>query len=278
MKTLTDKFSGYKGCTLTSFTWLPDEAPRAGLIIVHGAGEHAGRYQNLVNPLVPAGIAIFSYDERGHGRSDGQRSHIDAWDEYREDLHIFTDRIRAANPSLPLFLYGHSMGAATVLDFIQYYPAYFPGVIVSGVPLVPLQAATPLLIMVAKVMSNVWPRYVSKSPSLSAGLSRDTQVGKAYDSDPLVFRERTARWATEILSVNENIKKKAGDIRLPILFIHGSEDPLVSAQGSKSFFEQVGSKDKTFHLYQGSYHEVHNDLEHERVAADIEEWIFQHIR
>ncbi len=96
----------------------PDSDPRAVVVLVHGVGEHSGRYMNIVGPLVEGGYAVFSYDQRGHGASEGRRVHIDRWSEYRDDLGTYIEMVSTQVPERPVVLYGHSMGSLVVLDYL----------------------------------------------------------------------------------------------------------------------------------------------------------------
>src|SRR4030065_149959 len=121
MQEQTGHFVGYNGLKFFYKVWSPDFPPKAALIIIHGVGEHIDRYKNLVDALVPAGYLLTGYDQRGHGRSEGQRGHINSWNEYREDLRIFLALAGKLAPGLPLFLYGHSQGSLEVLEYILHY-------------------------------------------------------------------------------------------------------------------------------------------------------------
>ncbi len=130
------KFTGNGGMELYYQTWSPETQPRAVLAIVHGFGEHSDRFMNLVTPLIEHGFAVASYDQRGNGRSPGQRGHINRFSEYREDLACFLAEVNKMWPGLPLFLYGHSMGSLIVMDYIlRMQPQNITGLITSGTTL-----------------------------------------------------------------------------------------------------------------------------------------------
>ena len=138
MKQSSGNFEGMNGCKLYYKTWLPEAHPKAALVIVHGAGEHIDRYQNVVNGLVESEIALVGYDQRGHGRSEGQRGHINSWDEYRGDLQECIKMSRQMLPDTPQFILGHSLGSLIVLDYLIYHQEGLSGAILSGTPLDPL--------------------------------------------------------------------------------------------------------------------------------------------
>jgi alpha-beta hydrolase superfamily lysophospholipase len=278
MKEQTGHFEGVKGLQLFWQAWLPDGPPKAVLAIVHGVGEHIGRYGNMVAALVPSGYLLAGFDQRGHGRSEGQRGHINSWDEFREDIHTFLAIARQLAPGLPLFLYGHSQGSLEVLDYILHDPSGLAGAIISGTALEPLDAAPPHLVLVAKLLSGIAPTFSLKDNLDGSSVSRDPQVAKAYNEDPLVFWTRSVRWGTEGLKTIAFIKSHAGEINLPMLFLHGENDPLVSVAGAQHCYEQVRSTDKTIHTYPAGLHEPHNDLCREQVMSDIRTWLDRHIQ
>ena len=277
MKEQTGHFGGVNGLQLFHETWLPDDPPKAVLAIVHGVGEHIDRYTNMVDALVPAGFILTGYDQRGHGQSEGQRGHINSWSEYREDLRTFMGMAGTLAPGLPLFLYGHSMGSLVVLDYILHYPEGLAGAISSGTALDPKEAAPPFQVLLAKALSGILPSFAIKVKLDGSTLSRNPQVAKAYMDDPLVHWQRSPRWGTESMTVIEWIKSRAGEIRLPVLFLHGERDPLLSADGAQRFFEQIHYPDKTIHIYPDGLHEPHNDLDYKQVISDILSWMGSHI-
>ena len=272
----TGKFTGAGGCQLYYKSWEPDEKPTAKLIIVHGAGEHIDRYENLVNVLPGLGYVVVGYDQRGHGRSEGQRGHINAWEEYRGDLKYFVEEANQMYPEIPTFILGHSLGSLIVLDYIIHHADGIKGAIISGTALVPKDAAPPSLVFIAKVLSNIYPRFPLKVPLPGSSLSRDPEVARNYDEDPLVHLSRSARWATESLKVIDRIDSNLNKISMPILFVHGEQDPLVEFEGAQKCFDRIKSEDKTIYIYPENLHETHNDLDHLKVVADITSWLGNH--
>jgi alpha-beta hydrolase superfamily lysophospholipase len=266
-------FIGAEGIELYYQSWSPDSEPKAFVAIVHGVGEHGGRYAHVVDALPPAGYALYAFDQRGHGRSPGRRVHIDSWTQYREDLRAFLRMVARQADGKPVVVYGHSMGALVVLDYLLERPAGLAGAIVSGSPIEPAGVASPQLIAVARVLSGIVPRMHVKLGLDVNGLSRDPQVVAEYVADPLVTAGATARWGTESLATVERIKARMSAIDLPILILHGGADPLNTADGARALFDAVASADKTLKLYADGLHEPHNDLQHDEVVADILAWL-----
>ena len=269
-------FQGAGGINLYSQQWLPDDPPRAVIAIVHGVGEHSGRYGNVVDFMIPNQIGVLGYDLRGHGRSPGQRGHIDSWMQYRTDLLHFVEMVRAQDLGCPVFLMGHSLGALIVLDFISAGNEPGSGVILSGIPIDPVGVASPFLIAVARLLSRVWPTFPLDTGIEPAALSRIPSVVRAYEEDPLVHCKASARWGTESLSTLESVTKLEKNLDIPILIVHGEADRVNSAAGAERFFGQIRTDNTQLICYPGGCHEPHNDLDYETVLSDLLDWIDQH--
>ena len=268
-----DTFQGEASLELYYQSWHPEDKPKAVLVVVHGVAEHSNRYLNLVDNLVPENIAIFSYDQRGHGSSPGQRGYIESWDKYRTDFKQFLEMVHQREPDLPLFAYGHSMGALVILEFLLKDTDHIAGIIVSGPPLDTTQAASPLLVVAAKFLSRVWPTFSFDSPINPAQLSCDARVVQKYQDDPEVFKILTARWGTEYLAAQNRTREHTSDIDTPILILHGGDDAICDPQASQDLYDQVSSADKTLKIYPSYFHEIHNEPGHITVVQDINDWI-----
>jgi alpha-beta hydrolase superfamily lysophospholipase len=266
-------FQGAGGLDLYLQIWQPVGALRGVVAIVHGLGEHSGRYPSLVSSLTANGFAVTTFDHRGHGKSPGLRGHVDSWSEYREDVHEFLRYTSSHFMHLPLFLYGHSLGALIVTEYVLFYPDGLSGLIVSGHPLRPTGAAKPHLIILAKFLSRYKPKFVIPLGLDPSALSRDPSVVEAYRNDPLIQTKVTARWGTEALAAVDRVRERAREIVMPILIVHGGADAINSPERSRELLDTVSSTDKSLHVYPGGRHEPHNDLEKEEAVADITEWI-----
>jgi len=269
------QFTGAGKIELFYQCWRPDAEPQAILVIVHGFGEHSGRYPNVVNHLAPLNYAIYSFDHRGHGRSPGKRGHINAWSEFRGDVRLFLKMVREQEPDCPLFLMGHSMGGLIVLEYALRYPDGLRGVIASSPALA--TGLPPALFFISRILSKIWPGMGMDTRLDAAGVSRDPAVVQAYRDDPLVHSMGTPRLGTEMVAAMEWTLAHAAGWRIPLLILHGGADQLVPAEISRAFFEQVPITDKKRIEYQGGYHEPHNDVHHAQVTADLEQWLAQHL-
>jgi len=271
-----DHFAGLGGVELYRQQWLPDAEPRATVVLVHGVGEHSGRYERLVGPLTDAGYAVYAYDHRGHGRSSGPRVHIDRWEQYRSDLATHLAYVAEQAPGSPTVLYGHSMGSLVVLDYLLDRRDGLAGAVISGAALEPAGVGSPALIRIARVLSKITPRFSMSLGIDPTSLTRDPEALAAYAADELIEPRATMRWGTESLDTVERIKRGMHTIDLPMLVVHGGADPLNMPAGAQALYAALPNPDKTLHVYPDVHHEPHNDLDHEQVAADVTAWL-QHV-
>ncbi len=251
------------------------------LAIVHGLGEHSGRYCRIVKGLTAAGYAVFGYDNQGHGKSEGQRGHINRWQDYRDNTQAFLSLIRQQEPDAPLFLMGHSLGGLIVLDYVlrsadsaAFNALNIQGLIVSAPPFQPATGtASRRRKVLARLLSGLLPRLSLSMDLSKGGLSRDPSVSDQAAEDPLTHSSVTLRWGSEILSTLDWVKANIDRLDLPLLLTHGEADPIISPSGSEKIFQQVNSQDKTLKIYPGSYHEPHNDLDADTVVSDLLRWL-----
>jgi len=265
-------FAGHDGLELFYQCWLPEEEPRATVVIAHGLGEHGGRYPHLVSPLVPQGFAIYALDHRGHGRSAGPRGFIKSWADFREDLRLFVQLVQNEMEGRPLFLYGHSMGGGISAAYALQYPQGLDGVILSA-PAVGKLDVPPLLALISRLLSGIAPGLSISTGLEAAAISRDPAVVDAYLHDPLVHDKGTPRLAVELSKSGLRSMEDAARFQPPLLLLHGDADRLVNVQASRDFYAAVPHDQKTLIIYEGGYHEPHNDIEHERVVQDIAAWL-----
>ena len=276
MKHKEGTFNGYKGLELYYQRWRPEGEPKAVLPVVHGFGEHSGRYANVVDWFVPKGYAVYSFDLRGHGHSPGPRGYINEWAEFHGDVKAFLALVREQEPDRPLFLLGHSMGGLIVLEYALRHPEGLTSVIASG-PLLAQAGISPFLIMMSKVLSSVMPRFTLNTGLDATAISRDPAVVEAYVNDPLVHSLGTPRLSTEITRAVEWTQAHGAEMRIPCLIVHGSADKLVPPEGSRIFYEGMTLADKERQVYEGYFHEVFNDVGKEQVLAAVETWVERYL-
>jgi len=277
MQNSEGKFTGAKSMELYYQKWKPHGETRAVIALIHGFGEHCGRYPNVVKHFVPRGYAVYGFDHRGHGKSPGKRGHINEWSEFRDDVRAFVQLIEKQEPHKPIFMLGHSLGGLIALEYVLRHPEGLQGIIASG-PLLLQPGLSPVVIATAKVLSRVAPSVSIKTGLDASSISRDPAVVQAYQDDPLVHGFGTPRLSTEITATQNWTNAHAADLKLPLLLIVGSEDKLVPPEAGRKFFDAVTFADKQKLDYQGAYHETHNDIIAPQVMADMERWLEAHLK
>ena len=277
MKHQEGVFMGVRKTSLYYQGWLPEGEIRAVLLVVHGLAEHSGRYMNLVNRFVPLGYAVYGIDHIGHGRSEGRRLYVDRFVDFTEPLGTYADMVRCWNPGKPLFLVGHSMGGLIGALHLIARQEELAGAVLSG-PAVKAPGNVPrAVIFIGRMLSTLLPR-LGLVPLEAEGVSRDPAVVKAYLDDPLVCRRKmTARLGAELLGAMERIGTEANRIHLPLLILQGGADRLVDPSGARMLYDKAASPDKKLIVYEGFYHEVFNEPQHDRVLSDVEQWLEGHL-
>ena len=274
---LENTFCGAHGLSLFYRAWYPSGTVKAVVALVHGFGEHCDRYSTVTDALTQVGYAVFGFDNQGHGRSEGQRGHIDRWQDYRDNVCAFVAQVRHHEPKLPLFVLGHSLGGLIVLDFALFSPDGIEGIVVSGPPIRPVGIAKPYLVAIARALSGIWPRFAMDVGSGPEVLSRDPAVISQILNDPLKHSMATVRWGTECLVAIAAVRQTIEKLQVPILLLHGSADKVNDVKGSEEIFERITITDKTLNIYPGSYHEPHNDLDRNQVMEDVVQWLNHHL-
>jgi alpha-beta hydrolase superfamily lysophospholipase len=270
-------FKGVRDTNIYFQSWLPEIEPKAVLLIVHGLAEHSGRYINIVNHFVALGYAVYGMDHLGHGKSDGKRLYVKRFEDYTNTLKVYFNRIRRWQPGKPIFLVGHSMGGLISAVYLLDYQAELIGAVLSGVAVKVPNNITPAVLVVGKMLSALMPRFGLIGLDAD-GVCRDPAVVQAYVSDPLVFKGKTtARLAAEMVKAMQHVSAAATKITLPILIVQGGADKLVDPAGAQMLYDAVSSADKEIKIYDGFYHEVFNEPEHDRVLRDVEIWLESHL-
>ncbi|CAN5537889.1 alpha/beta hydrolase [soil metagenome] len=280
MQQLEGKFRGAGALELYYQTWQPITIARGVILLVHGFGEHSGRYNYLIEHLVPQGYVVHAFDLRGHGRSPGARGHINQWQELSDDLRAFITTVARTgtpqHPPLPHFLFGHSFGGLIALNYALQYPDNLQGVVVSA-PLLAQAKISPFLITLSRVLQRVKPNLAVNVKMDVTTISRDPAEVQRYAKDPLIHSIGTPRTASEIEKAALWTLANATRWRLPLMLYHGNADRLVPITGSRQFYEQVTFPDKHWIEYEGGYHESHNDQDRTKLFGDMSTWLEAHL-
>jgi acylglycerol lipase len=276
MNHIEGNFTGGRNTNIYYQAWLPVENVQAVLLIVHGLGEHSGRYMNVVKHFVPLGYAVYGFDFIGHGKSGGARELVKTFEDYTQTLSIYYQMILEWQEDKPIFLLGHSIGGLIATYYLLDHQDYFKGAIISS-PVIKIgDNISKSTITMSKILSVIAPKAGVMALDAQT-ISRDPEVVSNYANDPLVFHGKTpARLASEILKAMLRVTAEAEKITLPFIVMQGAEDKLVDPAGAQMLYDQTSSNDKTIKIYEGLYHEVFNEPERARVFKDVETWLAAH--
>ncbi|MEZ0609506.1 lysophospholipase [Fibrella sp. WM1] len=250
----------------------PVKQPKAVVGVIHGFGEHSGRYKHVAGFLNERGFAVTSYDLPGHGRTSGKRGHVANYEVLLASVAAFLQFTRERHPNLPIFLFGHSMGGNILANFlIRRKPAIQAAVVQA--PWLRIPYAPPKLeIWLAKTMRYIYPSIQVSSKLDPASISRDPAVVAAYKADPLVHDKITPGWFFGAFEAQEYAISHADQINVPTLVMHGTEDRLAAHSGSVDLVAK-GGRSLTFKSWPGLYHELHNEPEQRDVLQFMASWL-----
>jgi alpha-beta hydrolase superfamily lysophospholipase len=250
--------------------WEPEGPVRATVCLVHGLGEHSGRYLHVAQAFTNAGLSLQAIDLRGHGLSEGPRGHTPSHIQWLDDISLFLSR---AHHGPPRFLYGHSLGGILIISFGLSRSENLDGVISTG-PVFRISAEVPTLkAALGRLMASIWPTFSQASGLIPADLSHDPAVVQAYVDDPMVHDRISSRFFVDMVTAGEEALERAADFRMPILLMHAEIDRLADRTATEEFHATVGSSDKTLRIWPGMFHEVHNEPDKEHVLEEIIEWV-----
>ncbi|MCB1706288.1 MAG: lysophospholipase [Halioglobus sp.] len=272
MKHSEGRFTGAGGRSIYYQCWEPQATPRAVLLLVHGAGEHSGRYRSLAQFFAGHNFAVAALDHNGHGYSEGVPGHVTKFEDYLHDLGVFHRQVVERFNGLPIVLIGHSMGGLIASLYLLRHQLEFVAAVLSGPAIKTDPEPGPLQMTLLRLLACITPRL--RMLRLDAqGVSRDTTVVRDYVEDPLVFHGKmSARMLRELFAGMQAIQTGAAGITLPMLILHGGDDAMTAPEGSRFLYRHIGSSDKTLKIYPGLYHEIFNEPERAEVLADVLSW------
>lgn len=255
-------------------SWLV-ENPKAVVGIIHGMGEHAGRYNYLIDALNAAQISVVGYDQFGHGKTEGKRGHVASYDMLLGCVGELTTKMVELVPAKPTFLFGHSMGGNVLLNYLIKRNPKINGAIISA-PWLKLAFDPPAIqVKLARLVSGILPGLVQSSKLDVNAISKDPKEVQRYVNDPLVHDKISTAFFVGVHDQGLWALEHATELKTPILLYHGTADLLTSHEASKSFAEKA-TGDVTFKSLDGFYHESHNEPEREELFKMILEWISAH--
>lgn len=266
-------FTAHDGSSIYHQSWSPAGDPTAVVALVHGLGEHSGRYLHVAAALVGAGFVVHALDHRGHGKSSGKRAYVKRYDELMGDMTLFRRHIEAEHPDLPLVMLGHSMGGNLVVGHALDHQPGLAGIVLSGPALKVGDDFSPAKLKIFSLVAKVAPGFRPEALSADA-ISRDPSVVEAYRNDPLVFTGKiSAGLGSALIDSMQRFPARYGEFTLPVLILHGTDDQLAAVAGSHEFEAGAVNAEVTAHYYDGLYHEVFNEPEQGQVIGDLLAWI-----
>ena len=281
MKSFESKFEGNNGINFYIRGWDPtNNRPKALLSLIHGLGEHTGRYLHVGKSMTDAGYALVGFDLRGHGKSGGARGHFPSLNAVMQDIRQFSKFLVQRYPDIPHFLYGHSLGGLLSLAYALQYPAGLNGVIVTGSALRSSLQEQKNKITMVNLLGSVLPSITVPSGLDAGTISRDTDVVQKYINDPLVHDKTSLGLGKAALKAIDQCFTHAKEFAPPLLIMHGSADKLTYPSGSEDFAKLAieANKDVTLKSWDGLYHEIHNEPEKAEVFKVMIEWIEKHLK
>jgi lysophospholipase len=243
-------------------------------VVIHGLGEHGGRYQRFAEWFTERGGTVYAMDLRGHGRSGGPRGHAPSLTTLLDDIDILVRHAREESGG-PMVLVAHSFGGLLGVAYAMHHPDRLDRAVFSA-PLLKVKVVVPAWKRaVGALLPKIAPR-VSLSNEVDADLlSHDPAVATAYRTDPLVHNRITAGLYGDTIARGETFIARAPDLRVPFLLLHGTHDQIVDPSGSQRFFARATAPERALCLYPGFYHEIFNEVDQARVFQDIESWLTQ---
>jgi alpha-beta hydrolase superfamily lysophospholipase len=267
-----------KGPPLYYASAMPKGGAKAVLGMIPGYADHGARYAHVMGALAEHGIGSVVIDLRGHGRAGGMRGYCTRFGEFLDDVKELRRLLDARAKGVPQFLFGHSFGGLTAATSVLSDPSPWKGLVLSA-PFFGLAMDVPRVKIVAgKIASRVYPKLQIPSGIPSKDLTHDTAKAKAYDDDPLVFKNATARWFTEATKAQGRALENASRLSMPLYMVFGTLDRVASFPTGKRFFDAAGSKDKTWDPRDGLFHEVLNEPSWKEIVDPIAAWLTGHLQ
>lgn len=276
VKATEHEFEAEDGARFFCRGWVPAEPASATLVLVHGGGEHIGRYDHFARFLCDHGYAVYGMDHRGHGRSSGVKGHIDGCEQYTADLDRFIGRLidDEATATDPLLMLGHSMGGLIAVLYRLDYPARpVTKTVVTGA-LLQLAIEVPgWKTTMGNLLAGALPRLRMATGLDAKLLTHDAEIVHAYETDPLVYGQVSTRWFTSTSEGMERALRDAGRLDGPWLVAFGDQDGICHPDGSRRLYEALTTPDKKLIEYPGMYHEILNETDKQEVYDDVLQWL-----
>lgn len=276
MGTLEWNWHTNDGLKIYSKAWEPDGPPKAVVCLVHGVGEHIGRYEADGLALNEAGYVMAGFDQRGFGRSQGQRGHTPSLEAYFDDIQAFLGEVASRYPGLPQFLYGHSMGAVLVVGFTSVRQPAVRGVIATALHLKTALTEQKFKVFLSNLLGSLVPTLTIESGVDGHQITRDPQAALDGATDPLCHPKITTSWGKSMLKGVALVGAGAPTFPLPLLLMHGTQDEIAYPISSRIFAEAAPAGRVTLKMWEGFRHELHTDPDKAEVFKTMIDWLDCH--
>ncbi|MGI8306581.1 alpha/beta hydrolase [Saccharopolyspora hattusasensis] len=265
-------------------SWTVDQPGNRGaqatgvVVLVHGVHEHSGRYRHVAERLNAAGYAVYAVDHPGHGRSPGTRGNIGSMAAAVAGVDLLARLAGQRHEDVPLFVYGHSLGGLISLQYLTGTPLdRIVGAVISA-PALNTGAVSAVEKVVSPLLSKLLPDLGVRSLDANT-ISRNPEVVRDYRTDPLNHAGKMrARTAVEIMLAVEAMPQRLASLTMPLFVLHGGADRLMPPAASELVRAHARSSDLTLRIYEGLYHEAHNEPEQEQVLDEIVDWLDAHLK
>lgn len=250
--------------------WQP-ETVKAIVVLVHGMGEHSGRYHHVAKKLTDNNYGLIAFDHFGHGKTKGKRGHNPGFEIVLESVSKLIEKAKSVFGNKPMFLYGHSMGGNTVINYTLRYKHNLKGTIATS-PMLKLAFQPPAWkLSIGKIMQKIAPSITLPSELETTHISRIQEEVKKYENDPLVHDKISPNFSLSFFDAADWAIENASSLKSPMLLLHGTDDKIIDYKGTESFANRT--EKATLKIYEGGYHELHNDLCKEEMLQDVVDWL-----
>jgi alpha-beta hydrolase superfamily lysophospholipase len=268
----TSHLTAFDNTRLFVQTWQPKDKCKAAICLVHGIGEHSSRYHQWAERFVSNGFAIVSFDQRGHGLSEGKRGVISSYDDFMRDIDLIVDYTNNLFSKLPTFLYGHSMGGGEVLSHLMNRKGNYLGVIATSPWIISQEAPPKFLFPLIRAFNKIIPSFSITTRFDAKRLSHDKEVWKKYNEDPLIHHRISFRLFVDAYDAGCALLKNTNSLSKPLLLLHGDADEVTDSDASKLFAKPL-TPACTYIQYNKAFHELHHEFCKQKVFEDIVSWI-----
>ncbi len=250
----------------------PIDNPRAYVLLVHGLGEHIGRYDFVARFMNQQQFGVIGYDHRGHGQSSGKRGVTLSYEFLLDDLEMALKFTKTQAEDLPVYIYAHSMGGNIALNYLLRRKPDISGMICTGAAIKLAFEPSALLVALGKITRKIYPAFSQNNQLIVTHISRSHAVVEAYQNDPLVHSQVGAELGLALLDTGKWLMRYKGEVCCPLLLMHGQADLITDAEGSVILGKNLGG-DVTVKIWPQLYHEIHNEPERQEVLDFATNWI-----